>query len=138
MNVDINWLAIAAGVVVSMAVGYVWYGPIFAKSWMKMVGKTEKELQANAATSYTSAIFLAAIQTFALRHFIVFVERFYPNYSPLAAGLLTAWWVWLGMVFTSMTVAYAFAGKPRNLILIDTGYHLVVLLINGAILALWT
>jgi hypothetical protein len=138
MNIDINWLAILASVAVSMGIGFVWYGPMFAKQWMKEVGKTEKDLAANQGMTMGTAIFLAAIQAFALKHFIVFVDRFYPSYSPLAAGLLTAWWLWLGVVFTSMTVAYMFASKSRTLIFIDTGYQLVVLLLNAAILSLWT
>lgn len=137
MIVEINWLAILAGVVVSMIVGYVWYGPMFAKVWMQLVGRTEKELQENMAGSYATAIALAAVQTFALRHFIVFTQHFYPNYSALSAGLVAAWWAWLGFVLTGITVAYVFARRPTKLILIDSGYQLVVLLINGAILALW-
>jgi hypothetical protein len=137
MIVEIFWPAVFAGAVVSMLVGYIWYGPMFAKPWMKLVNKTEKELQANAPNSYISAILLALVQTFALRHFVVFAQIAYPEYTPLAAGLLAAWWAWLGFCFTSMTVAYLFAARPRKLILIDTAYHLVVLLINGAILSLW-
>lgn len=138
MNISINWLAIIACVFVQVAVGFIWYGPLFGKLWAKLVGITEKEMQKDMVTPMLIMVGLGFVQAFALRHFIVFVSRFYPDYSPLAAGLLTAWWAWLGFAFATMATAYAFARKPRTLILIDTVFTLVVLLLSGAILSVWS
>jgi len=41
----INWLAVLVGVVFSNALGFLWYGPLFSKPWLKALGKTEAEVQ---------------------------------------------------------------------------------------------
>ena len=42
-DVIINWYAIIAATLVGFAVGFVWYGPLFGKAWMKEIGLTEEE-----------------------------------------------------------------------------------------------
>ncbi len=137
MNVSVNWLAILACVGIELIVVFVWYGPLFGALWGKLVGVTEKELVANRMTAMAVMIGLSAVSFMALRHFIVFVEHFYPDYSQLNAGLLTAWWVWLGFVGANMTIAYVFAQRKWSLIAIDTGYVFVVLMLSSTVLSLW-
>lgn len=137
MNVTINWFALLSCVVAAASVGFVWYGPLFGSLWAKLSGLKEKDLQKDMMTPMGIMLGLSFVQAFALRHFIVFAEKFYPNYSSLAVGLLTAWWAWLGFVFCAMTIAYAFGRKPWSLIIIDTFYQLVTLLLFGTILSLW-
>jgi hypothetical protein len=52
-------------------------------------------------------------------------------------GMKTAFWVWLGFVATTSATNAIFAGRSRNLWVIDSGYFLVALLLNGWILAVW-
>ena len=44
----ISWLAVVVAIVANMVLGFVWYGPIFGKAWMKAVGKSEDELTQSA------------------------------------------------------------------------------------------
>ena len=44
--ISVNYLAIVAGAVFSMILGFVWYGPIFGKKWMEIVGVDPKDLEA--------------------------------------------------------------------------------------------
>ena len=37
---QINFLAVLVGGVINMAVGFVWYGPLFGKLWLRLIGKT--------------------------------------------------------------------------------------------------
>lgn len=38
-----SWLAVLAAVVANMVLGFLWYGPLFGKSWRAAVGKTEED-----------------------------------------------------------------------------------------------
>lgn len=38
-------LAVLVSVIVSMIVGSIWYGPVFGKKWMKLVGVTKEDME---------------------------------------------------------------------------------------------
>ena len=42
---DINWLAIVVATLAPLAVGFVWYGPLFGKAWQKETGISDEELK---------------------------------------------------------------------------------------------
>lgn len=52
----------------------------------------------------------------------------------IAGGLTTAFFLWLGFVATSMCVNHRFQGRGWNLTVIDGGYWLVAMLLQGAII----
>jgi hypothetical protein len=46
--VHVNWLAILVAALAGLAVGGIWYGPLFGKAWMRESGVTmEKVRSAN-------------------------------------------------------------------------------------------
>ena len=52
----VNWIAIVVCVVAAMALGFVWYGPLFGKLWLELMGwgnKNEAELKAVSYTHLT-------------------------------------------------------------------------------------
>ena len=49
-------------------------------------------------------------------------------------GVVSGFFVWLGFVITTMGVNHAFGGAKPMLTLIDGGYWLAVLLIQGAVI----
>lgn len=53
MEVEINWLAVLAASLVGFIIGAIWYGPLFGKAWMKIVGLTEKD----SANAYMGKIY---------------------------------------------------------------------------------
>lgn len=136
MTVGINYLAILAAAAVSMAIGFIWYGPLFGKIWAKLVKISETDMQRSTIPMLLMVIF-SLLRAFILRHFIVYSAYFYPSYSKLSLGLITSFWIWLGFVLTAIAGAYVFAQRRKKLIIIDTGYNLVNLLAIGALLAVW-
>lgn len=38
--VPVNYLAILVAAVLSMVLGFLWYGPLFGKEWTKLMGVT--------------------------------------------------------------------------------------------------
>ena len=55
----------------------------------------------------------------------------------LRNGVISAAFLWLGFVATTLVVNHSFQGTKRTLTLIDGGHWLGVLLIQGAILGWW-
>ena len=52
-------------------------------------------------------------------------------------GLQIAFLMWLGFVATSMILNHRYQGKPWSLTVIDSGYILAALLVQGLVLGLF-
>jgi hypothetical protein len=145
VQVPINYLAVVVCSVIYMAIGYVWYGVLFMKPWMKLMGMTQadvKKSQANMGKTYGINFISALIMFFVLAHFVYFTWTAAMNDSgvtPIMVGLKTGLWAWLGFVATSGMNDFLFNPKAKswNLYAINQGYLLVSLLIGGAILGVW-
>lgn len=132
-QVDINLWAVAAGVVVSMLLGYGWYSMRgFGRAWMNLIGKTEADLKAGSGSAMGAAVGLAFLTSFVLAHFVA-----YAGAADALDGMITAAWAWLGFVLTTVTMQNVFAQRPMKLTAINAGYHLVQFVIIGAMLGAW-
>lgn len=137
--VPINYLAIIACGIVYMALGFLWYGPLFGKEWMNISGMTKKLMKKDRKemeNKYLASFLLSLLMAYALAHFIWFTA---PGAVTLTIGLKTALWVWAGFIATSSASSYLFDEnkKPWKLYFLDNGYLLTGLLLMGAILSLW-
>lgn len=122
-----------------MAIGYYWYGPLFGKEWMRMVGltkemaeKAKKEMGEKYGLMFVSSL----VTAYVLDHFIWFTT---PGSVTILVGVKTAIWAWLGFVATTALSKFLFSPekKPIKLLAVETGYHLVTLVVMGVILAVW-
>lgn len=131
-SVEISWLGIFLAVVAAMAIGTIWYGPLFGKQWMKLVNF--KKGTSSPVGPMLVMLALAIIQAFVLAHFIVYAGYFYPEYSGLAVGLLTGLWSFIGFVAPVLISNTVFAKGSMDLLKINLGNQLVTLAAIGAIL----
>lgn len=132
LDVAINYWAVLVAGVVAMVVGAFWYSnAMFAKPWMKEIGKKESEL-GGANSGYVIAIVSNLVMAYVLAHFIQ-----YAGATTIWQGVMTGAWAWLGFAAATSAMNYAFSGKSWKLFAIDSGMQLVVLVIMGAILATW-
>jgi hypothetical protein len=132
-SVDINLADVLVAAVINMIIGAIWYSPVlFAKQWSKLVGRKMEDLQKSAGPGYAVAAIGALIQAYVLAHFVQ-----YAGATSVGEGLVTGLWLWIGFVAVTTAMNYMFAGRSWQLWQIDAGYFLVVLMINGALLATW-
>ena len=58
-----NWLAVVIAAVVSIVLGFLWYGPLFGKTWMRMTGHTKKDMEMAKKKGMTASYILMLIGT---------------------------------------------------------------------------
>jgi uncharacterized membrane protein len=131
-----NYLAILVCGIIAMVVGYLWYSKmLFGKEWMRLSGITDKKMQdAKATMGKTYGIMFVAslIMAYVLSFFVSYAQA-----TTLMAGVMIGFWAWFGFVATTMLTGSLFSGKSLKLYFIESGYQLVVLVINGGVLAIW-
>lgn len=121
METAVNWVAVAVSMVAAVGIGFLWYGPLFGKMWMKESGIHMPDKTPNMTKpiviSLVGALFLAYVM------------------SVKGAGLENAFWYWLGFVAPVMLSFVAWEGKSWKLFAIQGGYWLVTLLVSGVVIA---
>jgi hypothetical protein len=141
MGVPINYYAVLVVAIVNMILGFVWYGPLFGKTWASMMGYNEQTMSEAKAKGMTKTYAIMAIgalvMSYVLAHAVVFAIA-YTNITGVKGGLMGGFWNWLGFVAPVTLGTVLWDGKPWKLWAINAGYYLVVLLIGGMILATWT
>jgi hypothetical protein len=132
-HVDINYIAVVVAAIVPMVLGALWYSPaLFARPWMRAVGRTEEELT-GAQLGYLISAVGALLMSYMLARIVRWAEV-----DNLWNGALVGLHVWLGFVATVLAVTTYFGGRPRQLWFINAGYQLVALVLVGAIHGAWT
>ena len=131
-NVDINWWAVLVATAVNMVVGAIWYSKIlFAKDWSKLTGRKMNEM-GDGSTSYVITTVGAFVQNFIFAYVVG-----WSAVTTAAKGAYLGILLWIAFVAVTQGVNTVFANSRKKLWAINTGYFLVVLIINGAILAAW-
>lgn len=136
---EINYLTLLGAAVVAMAVGAIWYGPLFGKKWMEIIGADaedeakRKEMQKSAGPLYAIQFVLTLLQLYILVHFIKGWDT--------ASGIESALWIWLGFVMPTLAGAAMWNNDPNKVKLtrfsIQAGYQLVMFIIFGYMLGMW-
>lgn len=134
--IEINLLAVLVTAAINMSLGFFWYGPLFGKAWTKLSGFTKEDMEKaqkeGMAKSYTFTILGALVMSYVLAHFISVGGA-----STAIAGATIGFWLWLGFIATTTLSGVLWGKKPFNLFILENGYYLVLLVLNGAILAVW-
>jgi len=123
---NVNILAIIIAAFAGMISGAVWYGTL-AKPWMKAVGFTE-EPKPNPKI-YIVALIAQFVIAFMLFGIIWHVDSF-----NVTGGIISAIFCWVGFTLAPMAVNHRFQGAGWDLTLIDSGYWLLVFVLQGAII----
>lgn len=133
----LNYFAVMTAAIVSFVFGGIWY-TAFSKQWMEAVGMTPDRLpkERGQIGLYVLAFIAQLVMAWMLAGVLLHLGVGGLPVS-LKNGLISAAFIWVGFVITTMVVNYAFHGARHALTLIDGGHWLGVLLIQGAILGWW-
>ena len=131
----LNYWAIVVAAAASFLFGGVWYG-MLSKPWMAALGKTEAEIK--SAGRPMGLLFGITMLAQLIMAWVLagIVGHLGPGQVTVRNGLISALFVWLGFVATTLAVNHGYQGSRWSLTAIDGGHWLGVLLIQGAVIGL--
>jgi Protein of unknown function (DUF1761) len=141
--IPLNGLAIAAAALSAIAIGFLWYGPLFGNAWMKEMGvapdfKPDPALLKRAMTLMIVGAILTAV---ALACGIAIGRpstwKAGADTAPAIHGLCAALFAWAGFYVPMLLGSVAWENRSWKWFGINAGYHFAALLAMGMILALW-
>ena len=126
-----NILAIGLAAVAGFAFGAVYYMSL-SRQWLAAIGKTKEEISGKRSiapfiTSFVALVVMAWVLAGTLGHLG-------PGQVTLKTGVISALFVWVGFVATTVAVNNAFGGRKPMLSVIDGIHWLGVLVVQGAII----
>lgn len=136
---EVNYLAIIVCAVASMVVGFVWYGFLFKKAWMQVMGidmskmspEECKELQKGMGGVYLAQFILSLITAYILAYHIA-------SWAGGETSIIIAICTWFGFVMTTVAGSALWSGKPKKLawkmFFIVAGAQLVTFIAFGFII----
>lgn len=133
---DINLWAVLVCGIASMILGSIWYGPLFGKTWMKIIGaegKSKEQMQKGMGLLYLTSFLLVLLEAYVLAHFILAWQD--------ASGVTTALWLWAGLIIPTVAGASMWNNDSKSIawsrFLVQGGYQLVLFIVFGLILGYW-
>jgi len=133
---EINYLAVLVAGVATWVIGALWYSPVlFAKPWMAGHGYTPEKMESMKAGMMRAFIgsFICYLVTAAVLAVLIAMT----NSVGIVPGIKLGVLCWLGFSAALFLAQNLYSDKPLKVFLIDTGYHLVFLIVMGAILGAW-
>jgi len=130
----VNWVAIVIAAIAQFIIGWVWYGPLFGKTWMSMMGMSQQSMSREGMGKIMTLNFIGSLVTAAVLSMLVG----WMGAKTLGAGIAAGFWAWLGFVATVTLGGVLFAKMSWNLYILNNAYQLVSLAVMGAILAKWS
>ncbi len=143
---DVNLVAVLVAAVANFVIGFMFHGPLFGKTWMRLANVTptgnEKfsdmygQMFWNLVSNFVAAFVLALL--FSL---ITSKENIYSFFAPVngdvMCGLIVAFWLWLGFIVTSSSAEVIWMKRSTKLWIFEMFSSLVAMLAMGAIIAAW-
>jgi len=134
----VNYLAVLVAAVVIFILGGLWYSKmLFAKRWIALMGKSEEEEKAAAASANMPLMFLGAfICGLLIAWTLAIIVNHFPPYTAVRGAEIGVV-CWLGFAAATSFATALFSMQPKQLWLINSGYNLVSFVIGGLIIAVW-
>ena len=137
---SINWLAVVACVLVSMVVGFLWFGPkTFFPVWWKAIGKSETAgpgTTGSMGMTWGLIVLSSFIQATFMSLMVTALGSTMPGGATLTSSATAGFILWFGFVASTSLANKLFADQLKAWVL-EAGNHLVVFVLMGAILGAW-
>jgi Protein of unknown function (DUF1761) len=124
----INYLAVVVAAVAGFLLGWGWY-TVFGKVWMAALGKSKEDCGKPSPAPFI----IAAVSCFLMAWMLAGLMGHLSNVT-IRGGVISAIFVWIGFVLTTVATNHAFEGMRPVVTAIDVGHWLAVLILMGAII----
>ena len=134
-NVEMKYWTMWPTVAVHLVLGIVWY-IVFQAPFMAVL---DKPVPVNHLNLLGTSALVALVHNFVLIHIIAMGISLQndPKQNRLVAGMMGAFWCWLGFVAMTGIPATQYEHRSLMVYILNTFYMLVSMLISGAILGEW-
>lgn len=136
---DINLLAVVLGAVAFFAVGAIWYGPLFGKSWRQLTGITDEMVKAGPQPGQNPT-WLIMLLAFLFELLVVLMLGHNVARTNPEPHVIMMMAVGFGAVIMAPAIGinYLFQMRPGSLYAIDAGYMVVGMAAAGGVFVLLT
>lgn len=124
---SINWVGVVAALVVSQALGFAWYGFLFAEKWMALTG-------INAESGDSMAMAWGVVQNLVVVVGLAWLAG-RTGTSGYVNGAIFGAIVCLFFGLGTMALRFIYGNDNTGLIPIDGGYMLLQYILSGALVA---
>lgn len=116
------WHALVA-MVAMQVIGWIWYGPLFGKIWMKLANvKPGKISNGKMSCIILTSVVVNIITVTILSHVLAYADA-----STFLEGCSVVFWLWLGFMMPLQLGKVLWEGKSVKLFVLLTAYDLVAL-----------
>ena len=132
----VNIWAILISMILSVVLGFVWYGPLFGKKWMALSGISMPNPKPGFSVMLKPIIISfvgALLMSYVLTYVIAFHNGFYQTSGYLTAILMGVF-LWAGFIVPVYLNFLGWEGRPKALFFINSGYWLVFIILSSAII----
>ena len=135
LGIEVNLLAVFVATIVGHIIGFLWYGPLLGKAWMKMMNFTKddmKSMKIGPMFAMTLSVVIALITNYILAVFLGVSGA-----NSIAEGLSVGFWLWLGFAMPLNLGVFLWEGRPFKLFLFNTAQYLIAILLAASIIVIW-
>ncbi len=122
-----SFLALGTAVIASFVFGFLWYGPLFGKTWAQLMGKKPDECKGKP---HTSALILTFLGTF----FTTFALAYLMHHTQINCPYGVGTWVWLGFYVPVLFSTVAWERRPWSLFALNAVFYFLNLQLIAAVL----
>ena len=134
MALSVNYLYMLIAAITSFILGWLWYGPLFGKLWLKLNGKNPSKMKKPKNSEMVKSITLSFLGTLVMVY-IFSILMFLTGAYNFAGIILLSVLLWLGFfVCTTLLGNVLWDMKPWSLFFLNSAYWLVNLILIGTIL----
>jgi len=131
---SVNWLAIIIAAVVSFIFGWLWFGPLFGKAWLKGCGMSAKEAKKMHKEGMAGKMIWyfvgTIITTYVVANLIGWI-----GVGTFGEAIHLALWLGIGFfAATTMLGDKLWKGRPWSFFFINAVFWIINLAIIGAVL----
>lgn len=129
----VNALAVVAAAAASFLFGGLWY-TVFGTAWLEAIDKTYEDLKREGGFGPLPMAVALIAQLLMAFMFASALGYLGPQNITLLNGVIAGAAIWAGFILTTLITNNQFQVHGFELVLIDGGHWLCVLLIQGAII----
>ncbi len=133
---SVNYFALIVAGIANMAIGFLWYGPLFGKVWMNMMNFSSEHMKMAQEKGMGKTYAIAFVGALVMAYVVSQLVYLWGAYNVVTA-LQVAITLWLGFIATSFLGTVLWEGKSWKLYTLNISYYLVVLIAQSLILTYW-